>query len=84
MPDPYRWMENLRDQSLHKWVDAENRVTRAYMAKNPVRPWFAKRLTELWNVPAETTPVQVQGGRIFFQRNSGWTFQMRANDWAIG
>ena len=41
------------------------------MAKNPIRPWFAKRLTELWNVPSETTPVQVHDGRFFFERNSG-------------
>ena len=71
VPDPYRWMENSRDPALHKWVDAENRLTQAYMAKNPIRPWFAKRLTELWNIPSQTTPEPVHGGRIFFERNTG-------------
>ena len=41
------------------------------MAENPIRPWFAKRLTELWNVPSETTPEPVHGTRLFFRRNSG-------------
>lgn len=71
VPDPYRWMENSHDPELHKWVDAENRLTQAYMAKNPIRPWFAKRLTELWNVPSETTPEPVLGSRLFFRRNTG-------------
>jgi prolyl oligopeptidase len=71
VPDPYRCMENSKDPELHKWVDAENRLTQSYMAKNPIRPWFAKRLTELWNVPSETTPEPVHGTRLFFRRNSG-------------
>jgi prolyl oligopeptidase len=71
VPDPYRWMETSNDPDLHKWVDAETRLTQAYMAKNPIRPWFAKRLTELWNIPTQTTPEPVHGGRIFFERNSG-------------
>src|SRR5579871_5595348 len=71
VPDPYRWMENSRDPVLRKWVDAENRLTQSYMAKNPIRPWFAKRLTELWNIQSETTPEPVHGTRLFFRRNSG-------------
>src|ERR1700722_7457652 len=71
VPDPYRWMENSRDPALHKWVDDENRLTQTYMAKNPIRPWVAKRLTELWNIPTETTPLPVHGGKVFFERNSG-------------
>ena len=71
VPDPYRWMENSHDPALHQWVDAENRVTAAYMAKNPIRSWMGKRLTQLWNFPTETTPDQVAGPRLFFRRNSG-------------
>ncbi|HEX3429504.1 MAG TPA: prolyl oligopeptidase family serine peptidase [Rhizomicrobium sp.] len=69
--DPYRWMENSRDPALHKWVDAENRWTEAYVAKIPIRRWIGKRLAQLWNVPSETAPVQVHGSHLFFQRNSG-------------
>lgn len=69
--DPYRWMENSRDPFLHKWVDAENRWTEAYLARVPIRRWIGRRLTELWNFPGETTPQQVHGPRIFFERNTG-------------
>lgn len=69
--DPYRWMENLHDPELHRWVDAENRFTQSYMDRNPIRPWLAKRLTELWKLPSETTPEPVHGSRLFFQRNAG-------------
>jgi prolyl oligopeptidase len=71
VPDPYRWMENSRDPVLRKWVDDENRLTQDYMAKIPIRPWIAKRLTELWNLPSQTIPVPVHGPRLFFQRNAG-------------
>ncbi|HEX3663986.1 MAG TPA: prolyl oligopeptidase family serine peptidase [Rhizomicrobium sp.] len=71
VPDAYRWMENSHDTALHKWVDAENALTNSYMTKNPIHHWFAKRLTELWNVPTEATPIPVEGGKIFFERNSG-------------
>ncbi|HEX4159374.1 MAG TPA: prolyl oligopeptidase family serine peptidase [Rhizomicrobium sp.] len=71
VPDPYRWMENSQDPGLHTWVDAENRLTQSDMAKNPLRSWFAKRLTALWNFSSETTPVPVHGPRLFFERNAG-------------
>jgi prolyl oligopeptidase len=71
VPAPYQWMENMRDPALHSWVDAENRLTEAYLAKIPVRAWIAHRLTQIWNYPREETPVEVTGGRIFFNRNSG-------------
>ncbi|MDE2272574.1 MAG: S9 family peptidase, partial [Gammaproteobacteria bacterium] len=31
VPAPYQWMENLESPALHKWVDAENAVTDAYL-----------------------------------------------------
>ncbi len=71
VPAPYRWMEDMQSPALHSWVNAENRLTDGYLAKIPVRKWIARRLTELWNYPKETTPVEVAGSRIFFRRNAG-------------
>ena len=71
VPAPYAWMEDMRNPALHRWVDAENRLTDGYLAKIPVRAWIKQRLTEIWNYPREQTPIQVTGGRIFFRRNSG-------------
>ena len=71
VPAPYQWMENLQSPALHRWVEAQNALTGAYLAKIPVRPWMRARLSQLWNYPREGTPLQVSGSRIFFRRNSG-------------
>lgn len=31
--DPYRWLENDTSQQTAAWVEAENRVTKAYLSK---------------------------------------------------
>ncbi len=69
--DPYRWMENAHDPLLRKWVDAQNRWTESHMETNSIRPWIAKRLRQIWNLPSEGTPEPVHGPRLFFQRNTG-------------
>ncbi|HEY1892072.1 MAG TPA: prolyl oligopeptidase family serine peptidase [Steroidobacteraceae bacterium] len=71
VPAPYRWMEDMQSPALHGWVDAENRLTDGYLAKIPVRAWITRRLTQLWNFPKESAPIQVAGSRIFFRRNEG-------------
>jgi prolyl oligopeptidase len=71
VPAPYRWMEDMQSPALHSWVAAENQLTNGYLAKIPVRAWINRRLTQLWNFPKESTPVQIAGRRIFFRRNAG-------------
>jgi prolyl oligopeptidase len=71
VPAPYQWMEDLQSPALHRWVQAQNALTDAYLARIPVRPWIRARLTQLWNYPKEGTPAQVAGRRMFFLRNSG-------------
>ena len=71
VPAPYRWMEDMQSPALHSWVAAENRLTDAYLARIPVRAWITRRLTQLWNFPKESAPIQVAGSRIFFRRNAG-------------
>ncbi|HEV2211563.1 MAG TPA: prolyl oligopeptidase family serine peptidase [Verrucomicrobiae bacterium] len=71
VPAPYQWMENLENPQLAPWIEAENRLTEAYMEKIPVRKRIKERLTTLWNYERESTPQQVKGGRIFFGRNTG-------------
>lgn len=71
VPAPYQWMENLTDPQLRQWVEAENALTNAYLAKIPVRGWIDHRLSELWNYSREHTPFQLGNGTLFFHRNSG-------------
>jgi prolyl oligopeptidase len=68
--DPYRWMEALDSKEVADWVAASNDVTETYLKQLPLRDHFNKRLTELWNYPRTSVPV-VEGGRLFYERNTG-------------
>ena len=35
--DPYRWLEDLDSDETQAWVEAENKVTFAYLAQIPAR-----------------------------------------------
>ena len=70
MPDPYRWMEELDSPEVAAWVKAQNQLTFEYLDKLPLRERFKQRITELWNYPKVSIPVR-QGGRYFYQKNSG-------------
>ncbi|NIJ37093.1 prolyl oligopeptidase [Sphingopyxis panaciterrae] len=70
--DPYRWLENdvRTDKMVEAWIEAENKVTNAYLETLPGRDVFAKRLKELFDFESFTVPVK-KGGRYFYRRNSG-------------
>ncbi|MFI5167522.1 MAG: prolyl oligopeptidase family protein [Thermoanaerobaculales bacterium] len=68
--DPYRWMEDVDSPETHAWIEAENKLTFAYLDAIPGREAIRKRLTELWDYERYGVPT-VYGKRIFFSRNSG-------------
>jgi prolyl oligopeptidase len=70
--DPYRWLEeDVREsKEVKDWVDAENKVTNAYLAKISERAAIKKRLTELWNYERFSLPTK-RNGLYFFTRNDG-------------
>jgi len=68
--DPYRWMESLDAKEVADWVAASNGVTEPYLQSLPLREHFKKRLTELWNYPRTGVPA-VEGGKLFYARNTG-------------
>src|SRR5947208_9107292 len=49
--DPYRWLEDdvRKSDEVKAWVEAENKVTEAYLQAIPERDMILKRLTELPN-----------------------------------
>jgi prolyl oligopeptidase len=71
-PDPYRWLENdvRQDPAVKRWVEAQNTLTQAYLAKLPRRDAIKTRLAQLWDFEKFGLPVR-KGGRYFFTRNSG-------------
>jgi prolyl oligopeptidase len=70
VPDPYRWMESLDSPEAAQWVASQNEITERYLAQLPRRKYFRERITQLWNYPKVTLPVP-EGGRYFYQKNSG-------------
>ena len=68
--DPYRWLEDVDSAETHAWVEAENRVTFAYLEQIPERERIRRRLTELWDYPKYGAPFK-KGGRYFFFKNAG-------------
>ena len=70
--DPYRWLEEdvRKAKDVADWVDAENKLTSAYLEKIPERPRIRQRLTELWNYPRTSVPAKT-GGRYFYRKNDG-------------
>jgi prolyl oligopeptidase len=72
VPDPYRWLEDdvRKSKDVEAWVEAENKVTFAYLKAIPERETIQKRLTELWNYEKYSAPFKV-GGRYFYTKNDG-------------
>lgn len=72
VPDPYRWLEDdvRESKDVAAWVEAENKVTFAYLESIPQRKTIQKRLTELWNYEKFSAPSK-SGGRYFFLKNDG-------------
>jgi prolyl oligopeptidase len=70
VPAPYRWMEDQSSKQVEAWVEAENKVTFAYLDKVPVRDWINKRITKLWNYEKVGVPSRY-AGELFYSKNSG-------------
>ena len=72
VPDPYRWLEDdvRESKDVASWVEAENKVTFAYLEAIPQREAIKKRLTELWNYEKYSAPFK-SGGRYFYSKNDG-------------
>jgi prolyl oligopeptidase len=72
VPDPYRWLEDdvRKSKDVKDWVEAENKVTFAYLEAIPQRKALRDRLTKLWNFERYSAPFKA-GGRYFYTRNDG-------------
>lgn len=68
--DPYRWLEDANSAETKEWVEAQNKVTQAYLAQIPNREAIKQRLTKLWNYERFSVTYK-EGGRYFYSRNDG-------------
>ena len=70
VPDPYRWLEDPDSPESRAWIEAENRLTAAYLAEIPARGTIRERLTKVWNYPKYGAPFR-KARRYFFFKNDG-------------
>ena len=68
--DPYRWLEDDTSAETAAWVEAQNKVTFAYLDKIPYRAQLTKRLNALYNYAKYSSPSR-KGENYFFTKNDG-------------
>ena len=62
--DPFRPLEDDTSAATAAWVDAENKVTNAYLAKIPQRAKYLKRLKQMVNYEKVYTPFEKNANGI--------------------
>jgi prolyl oligopeptidase len=70
VPDPYRWLEDDTSTETAAWVEAQNRVTFAYLDNIPYRAQLTTRLKSLYDYAKFGMP-QRRGDLYFFSKNDG-------------
>jgi len=70
VPDPYRWMEDIDSPQTRTWVEAEAKLSSAYLARIPGRDRIAAQLKKIWNYE-RWTPPEKHGGTWFYTHNDG-------------
>ena len=68
--DPYRWLEDENAPETKAWVEAENKVTSAYLDQIPERDAIRTRLTRLWDFEKYSAPSK-RGKHYFYSTNTG-------------
>ena len=72
--DPFRWMEDLDNKSLHTWIEEEDYLRAEYLKGNEMVDHFKERLTALREYTSESVPM-IRGDHLFFyKRAPGHTF----------
>ena len=68
--DPYRWLEDDNSEETKQWVEAENKITDAYLSSIPFYDKVKKRLEEMWNYAKYSSPFK-EGDWYYFYKNDG-------------
>ena len=69
VPDPYRWLEEPESAETLAFVEAQNRLARAFV-DGPVKEQAKARLTAIWDHPRYTN-VMRRGKYYTFSKNDG-------------
>ena len=67
VPDPYRYLEDLKNPDAAAWIKAQADFTRATLDRIPGRNALLARIAELGDaVPARVSGVQVNNGQTYY------------------
>jgi prolyl oligopeptidase len=67
--DPYRWLEDAKNDEVQAWAKSQDDFTRKRLADLPGRDAIAQRLKELYYVEAMGIPHH-RGSRYFYSRRA--------------
>ena len=72
VPDPYRWLEQdpRTAPEVSGWIEAQNKVTFAWLGQVPQRQAILARLEKLYDYERYKPPIKV-AGRYYYEHNSG-------------
>jgi prolyl oligopeptidase len=68
--DPYRWLEDIDSPQTRAWVQAQGKLSSAYLAALPHRSEIARRLHTIWNFERWNAPERY-GSNWFYTHNDG-------------
>ncbi|OUS01550.1 S9 family peptidase [Flavobacteriales bacterium 33_180_T64] len=68
--DPYRWLEDDRNEETESWVKSQNKATYGYLDNIPYREELKERLSKLWNYEKVGAPFK-EGDYTYFYKNDG-------------
>lgn len=68
--DPYRWLEDDNCAETKAWVEAQNKLSSAYLGQIPGRARIRERITRLWDFEKYSAPFK-RGRRYFYSYNTG-------------
>ena len=70
--DPYRWLENLRDNDVRAWFKAQAELTDGVLARIPGRDALLKEWLDLDRLnPATFRSISYESGRVFYKKTLG-------------
>ena len=71
-PDPYRWLEDLKDKDVAAWFKAQAELTDGLLAKIPGRDALVQEWLALDKLkPAAYTDITYENGRVFYKKTLG-------------
>lgn len=70
IPDPYRWLEDGKNERVSDWVGAQSQLANYYLKAIPLRKAIEKRMRQLWDFERFSAPFK-EGDYYYYYHNTG-------------